>query len=140
MRLWRDGLHEICKLVHLEATEVPAVPEGDESNRPLNEFILRAATADGLEDITRIHKDGFTEKPLVHYCSPLCGKYLEDHWEWTRKNYVGFLEQPQKSAVHVIETSRESDGEVIWKPAGLAIWNVAALTKSNDKGILKSLP
>ena len=115
------------------------MPGEGESNLLLNHFTLRTATKDDLDDITRIHVDGFTEEPATHYCCPFRDQYPEDYWKWTRKEYVDYLEQPEKYLVHVIEAPSASDGKVAAKPAGLAVWNLAVLIKANDPGALKSL-
>ncbi|KAF8852528.1 hypothetical protein BDZ45DRAFT_678317 [Acephala macrosclerotiorum] len=91
------------------------------------DFTLRTATKEDLDNITRIHIEGFTEEPQVHYCYPLRHRYPEDHWKWIRKEYENYLEQPQKYAVHVLETPSEVDGSIV-KPVGHAVWNVAVLT------------
>jgi len=102
-------------------------------------FTIRPATKNDLDDITRIHIEGFTEEPQVHYCYPLRHQYPEDHWKWTRKEYEDFLEQPHKFVVHVLEAPSESDGSVLLKPVGHAVWNIAVLTKAIGTSILNSL-
>ncbi len=116
------------------------MPAEGEPNHLLNQFTLRAATEDDLDDLTRIHVDGFTEEPAVDYCYPLRDQYPQDYWTWTRKEYASYLEQPQKYFVHVIEAPSNSDSKAAAKPAGLAVWNLAVLVQSNDPGTLKSLP
>ena len=102
-------------------------------------FILRPATVNDLDDLARIHIEGFTEEPQVIYCYPYRFQYPEDHWKWTRKEYQNYLEQPTKYLVHVVVVPIESDGSVIWKPVGLAVWNIAVLTKPTRPGIFKFL-
>ena len=112
---------------------------GGGSSLSQRSFTLRGATKDDLDDITRIHIEGFTEEPQVHYCYPLRHQYPEDHWKWTRKEYENYLEQPQKYVVHVLEALSEADGSIVVKPVGHAVWNVAVLTEAIGMGTLKSL-
>jgi hypothetical protein len=102
-------------------------------------FTLRLAKEEDLDDITRIHIEGFTEEPQVHYCYPFRFKYPEEHWKWTRKEYEGYLAQPSKFAVYVLEAPVESDDCVVLKPVGHAVWNLAVLTKAIATGTFKSL-
>lgn len=98
-------------------------------------FTLRPTTRNDLDDITRIHIEGFTKEPQVLYCYPFRFQYPEDHWKWTRKEYENYLEQPDKYVIHVIETTLETgDGSVVIKPVGLAVWNVSVLTKATGTG------
>ncbi|KAI4598073.1 hypothetical protein KJ359_003882 [Pestalotiopsis sp. 9143b] len=83
---------------------------------PTSSFTLRVATKKDLDDITRIHIEGFTEEPQVHYCFPLREKFPEEHWKWTRKEYENYLEQPDKYVVYVLESPVESDGTVVREP------------------------
>lgn len=100
------------------------------------EFSLRMATVNDLDDITRIHIAGFTEEPEVHYRYPLRQQYSEDHWQWTRKEYECYLKQPQKFVVHVLDVSSESGGSTVMKPVGLAIWIIDVKLKADVTGML----
>jgi hypothetical protein len=102
-------------------------------------FTLRTATKDDLDAITWIHIEGFTEEPRVHYCYPFRHQYPEDHWKWTRKEYENYLEQPQKYVVYVLEAPSEADGNIVYKPVGHAVWNIAVLTSALGMGTFKSL-
>lgn len=99
-------------------------------------FILRSATKDDLNDITRIHVEGFTEEPYDNYCFPYRDRYPEDYFKWTRFEYENYIEQPQKFLVHVLVGSAE------WgdRPIGLAVWNLAVLTPGIGQGKAPSLP
>lgn len=103
------------------------------------DLVLRAATRDDLDDITRIVQAGFPDDPEVNYRFPHREQYPADYMEWTRKEYENYLDQPKKFVVHLIEAPSESDGEVVMKPAALAVWDIAVLTKSNDTGIFMFL-
>ncbi|KAJ5611891.1 Acyl-CoA N-acyltransferases (Nat) [Penicillium herquei] len=91
-------------------------------------YKTRVATKSDLDEITRIHIEGFTEEPQVHYCYPLRHQFPEDHWKWTRKEYENYLLQPEKFVVYVLEAPCESKGGVVYKPIGHAVWNMAVLT------------
>jgi len=93
-----------------------------------SEFALRAATEQDLEDITRVHVEGFTEEPYVHYCFPLRDEYLEDYWEWTKREYLDYLQQPEKYLVHVLKSG--TDDAAAAKPVGVAVWNLAVLSNA----------
>ncbi|KAK4207236.1 acyl-CoA N-acyltransferase [Rhypophila decipiens] len=95
-------------------------------------FTLRDATEKDLDDITRVHVEGFTEEPQVLYCYPWRHKYPEDHWNWTKREYAEYLQQPSKYVVHVIKASvpDQASGLGVTKPFGIAVWNIAVLTKS----------
>lgn len=102
-------------------------------------FTLRATTKNDPDDITQIHVEGFTEEPQVHYCYPLWDQRPEDHWKWSRREYNNYLEQSQKFIVYVLEAPSESDGSVVTKPIGRAVWNVAVMTEAIRMGTLRSL-
>ncbi|GJC77406.1 acetyltransferase [Colletotrichum liriopes] len=103
---------------------------GGGSTFPQHGFTLREAKESDLDDMTRIHIEGFTEEPQVHYCFPLRKQYPTDHWRWTRKEYQNYLEQPEKYLVHLLEATTESNDKVVTRPTGLAVWNLAVLTKA----------
>jgi hypothetical protein len=110
--------------------------DGGDSTRFQHGFCLRPATESDLDDITRIHIEGFTEEPYEHYCYPWREEYPEDYWRWTREEYERYLKQPHKYVVHVLDAASEADGAVNIKPAGVAIWNIAVLAKALSPGIL----
>ena len=99
-------------------------------------FTTRPATKDDLDDLTRIHIEGFTEEPQIHYRYPFRHQYPEDHWKWTRKEYENYLEQPQKYVVYVAEALRYVHGSIAVNPIGHAVWNVAVLTEAAKGGKL----
>ena len=104
-----------------------------------NGLVLRAATSDDLDSLTRIVQVGFPDDPEVNYRFPKREQYPEDYYEWTRKEYQGYLGQPKTYVVHLIEIADESDGKVVMKPAALAVWDIAVLTQANGSGTSKSL-
>ncbi|EHK99902.1 Acyl-CoA N-acyltransferases (Nat) [Glarea lozoyensis ATCC 20868] len=91
-------------------------------------FTLRTASKEDLDAITRIHIEGFTEEPQVHYCYPYRHEFPEDHWKWTRKEYENYLAQPEKYVVYLLEDAVEVDGNTVCTPVGHAVWNLAVLT------------
>ena len=115
------------------------MPAEIESNLLSKNFALRTATKDDLDDITQIHVIGFDDEPATDYCCPFRDQYPEDYRKWTRKEYVNYLNQPEKYLVHVIETPSACDDKVAAKPAGFAVWNLAVLVEANDPGTLRSL-
>lgn len=98
-------------------------------------YTLISVTFHALNEIARIHVEGFTEEPQVHYCYQLRHQFPDDHWKWTRRENEDFLEQPEKFEVHVLEAPSEIDGDVVHKPVGHAVWNIAVLTKAMEEGI-----
>ena len=115
------------------------MPEENGANRLHNNFQLYAATKDDLDDLTRIHRDGFIEEPQVHYCYPLRGEYPKDYWRWTREEYNIYLEHPYKYKAHVLEAPDEFDGRIVMKPVGLAAWDLGAMVQTPNTGTLNSL-
>lgn len=107
---------------------------GGGSRLPPQGLIMRLATKDDLDDIARIHIEGFTEEPQVHYCYPFRHQHPENHWKWTRKEYKNFMEQPHKYQVHVAEASNDNNGSIAVKTIGHAVWNVAVLTEAVGEG------
>lgn len=87
-----------------------------------------------LDDVTRIIVAGSTEEPEVHYRYPLRDQYPEDYWNWTKKEYEGYLEQPDKFVLHILSVPVASDGKVTMVPVGLAVWDIAVMTKANGTG------
>lgn len=102
-----------------------------------NGLILRAATEDDLDAITRIHREGFVGEPAVNYMYPSRDRYPNDFREWTRKEYAHYLKQSKKWLLQVIDAPVETDGQIAMKPAGLAVWDIAIATKDDDAGILE---
>lgn len=101
-------------------------------------FALRPATDGDLDDITRIHIEGFTEEPYTLYCYPLRNEHPEDHWKWTRQEYENYVKQPEKYIVYMLISANEAGNVTIVKPAGVAVWNLAVLTKALDAGKIVS--
>ncbi|KAL3489019.1 hypothetical protein BJX62DRAFT_210413 [Aspergillus germanicus] len=97
-------------------------------------FSFRVATKADLDELARVHIEGFTEEPQVHYCYPLRHEYPEDHWKWTRREYEDFLAQPQKYLVHVLEATAAANGRrsTTRTIAGHAVWNLEPLTAAID--------
>ena len=115
------------------------MPEEGESNLLRGRLTVRTATKHDLDDLIRIHVDGFTDEPATIYCYPFRDQYPGDYRDWTEKQYANYLEQREKYLVHVVETRSKSGSKVTAKPAGLAVWNLAVVIKDNGKGTLKSL-
>ncbi|KAK3990768.1 hypothetical protein QBC44DRAFT_394083 [Cladorrhinum sp. PSN332] len=91
------------------------------------DFVLREATNADLDYMTHIHVKGFTEEPYEHYCFPLRNEFPDDYWRWTKQSCQDFLDQPEKYLIHILEAPNPVGGKV---PAGVAVWNLAALTKA----------
>lgn len=102
--------------------EPPPLPSGCE-------LCLREATLDDLDDLVEIVRVGFPDDPEVGYRFPHRDRYPQDYVKWTRREYEGYLAQPGKFVVRVIEST---------KPIALAVWDIAVLTKSNNSGLSMS--
>lgn len=100
----------------------------------LQDFTLRDATKSDLDDITRIHVEGFEEEPLVKYCYPLRHQYPDDYWKWTRKEYENYIDQPQKYRVHVVDDAHQSNDRSALKVMGLAVWDISVTTEAIGAG------
>lgn len=100
-----------------------------------NGLALRAALEADLDDITRIHRDGFVEEPAINYMFPFRDQHADDFWTCTREEYEHYLKQPDKWRLQVVEAPVYVDGEIIMRVAGLAVWDLAVNTKDDDTGI-----
>ncbi len=112
---------------------------GNQSQQPWlhDELALRNATEADLDDIVRIVQAGFPDDPEVGYRFPLRDEYPEDYWKWTRIEYRGYIQQPNKFVVHLVEAPVMShDGKVVMRPAAVAVWDVAVLTEDKKAGML----
>ncbi|KAF3025623.1 hypothetical protein E8E14_012994 [Neopestalotiopsis sp. 37M] len=76
-----------------------------------NSIIVKVATIDDLDDLTKIAQAGFPDDPEFDYRFPRRRKYPEDNWLWTRKEYEGYLNQPDKYAVLLATLPANESGE-----------------------------
>ncbi|KAK7414947.1 hypothetical protein QQX98_006272 [Neonectria punicea] len=101
-------------------------------------YTLRKANKGDLDDITRIHVEGFVQEPMDNYCYPLRFKYYEDHFKWMRTEYEYYLDNSHKYVVHVAEAPEQPDGGDKGKqPMALAVWNTAVVAGAPtlDRGL-----
>lgn len=78
-------------------------------------YSLRKVTKADLNAITQIHINGFADEPMDNYCYPHRFQYMHEHFEWIRKEYNFYLDNPQRYAVHVVETdSGETKAVAVW--------------------------
>lgn len=102
--------------------------------RQLQDFVMRDARKDDLDDVTRIHVEGFEVEPLDNYCYPLRDEFPEDYWKWTKKDYENYLDQPHKYKVHVLEGAHNNDAGDKVKLMGLAVWDISVTTERSGAG------
>lgn len=100
-----------------------------------NSLILRKATKADLDDITRVAQAGFPDDPEFNYRFPHRDKWPEDSWKWTRREYEGYIEQPEKFAVLVVTASVATNGKAADRPIALAVWDLAVLTEPTGGGL-----
>jgi len=103
-----------------------------EPRRPL---AMRQATKADLDAIVRIVKDGFPDDPGCDYKFPNRDQYPEDFEKWTRLEYGGYIDQPEKFASFVV-TATEND--LVDEPIAIGVWDIAVGTKSKGGGTLAS--
>jgi hypothetical protein len=101
------------------------MPDATDSLRSAEGFTLRKANEEDLDIITQIVKVSFAREPEQNYRFPHRDKYPEDYRIWTRKEYQGYLEQPEKFVFHVVEASVKSNVTVKRQPIALSVWDVA---------------
>jgi hypothetical protein len=114
-----------------------------------NSIIVKVATIDDLDDLTKIAQAGFPDDPEFDYRFPRRRKYPEDNWLWTRKEYEGYLNQPDKYAVLLAtlpaNESGEQNGDHQQGPdlnrsqpisVALAVWDTAVTIDSQVGGLL----
>ena len=107
------------------------MPEVKKSEQPLrlnSDFTIRNATTNDLDEIVDIVQAGYPYDPEVEYRSIL--RYKDPEARWTRREFQGYIEQPEKFVVHLVMAS---------KPIALAGWDIAVLTKPNRAGIIQPL-
>lgn len=113
-------------------------------------FALRAATKADLDAITSVVRDSFPDDPGCDYKFPRRREYADDFWKWTRREYEGYLDQPEKFAVLVVAASNGNgggDGDdggigghgVADKPIAVGVWDIAVETKPVGGGMHLSL-
>jgi hypothetical protein len=95
------------------------------------QFVIRKGTMNDLDAITRVVQLGFPDDPEFNYRFPYRLEYPEEHWKWTRREFEGYLCQPEKYAVLVAATSDTDD-----KPIAVSVWDTAVETKPTGGGIL----
>ncbi|OTB09305.1 hypothetical protein M426DRAFT_315877 [Hypoxylon sp. CI-4A] len=95
---------------------------------------MRAATKADLDAITWIVVGGFPDDPGCNYKFPYRTEYPDDFRKWTRLEYEGYLNQPDKYASLVTTAPVLAEGRVIQKPIAIGIWDVSAC---KDRGIDK---
>ena len=99
---------------------------------PIN---VRAADKHDLDAIVGIVKAGFPDDPGCDYKYPYRGKYPEDFWEWTRREYEEYIDQPDKFAVLVATQPVAADASgsaadlsrplQLDRPIAYAVWDIA---------------
>ncbi|ETS79398.1 hypothetical protein PFICI_09251 [Pestalotiopsis fici W106-1] len=119
------------------------------SDEPASHIVVRVATMEDLDDLTKIAQAGFPDDPEFDYRFPHRQKYPDDHWRWTRREYEGYLNQPDKYAVLLatLPTNQKSDEyndehkqerelNRSWPVSvALAVWDMAVTTESQVSGL-----
>ncbi|KAK7428008.1 hypothetical protein QQZ08_005439 [Neonectria magnoliae] len=101
-------------------------------------YTLRRANKGDLDDITRIHIEGFVQEPMDNYCYPMRFKYYEDHFKWMRTEYEYYLDNSYKYVVHAAEAPKQPDGgDKDKQPMALAVRNIAVVAGAPplDRGL-----
>ncbi len=95
-------------------------------------YSLRKANENDLDDITKIHIEGFVEEPMDNYCYPYRFDHTEDHFRWMKEEYQYYLDNPEKFALHVAEAPEQPGGAegARPKPMAIAVWNTNVLAKA----------
>ena len=93
------------------------MPDDNGPTSAHREFTLLAVTLDYFDAINKVHIDRLMEDPQVHYYFLYRHEYPEDHWKWTKEEYIGHLVQSQEYIVHLTVQSSESNNKI----AGLAM-------------------
>lgn len=114
----------------------PEPPSG-----PIN---VRAADKQDLDAITGIVKAGFPDDPGCDYKYPYRDKYPDDFWEWTRREYEEYINQPDKFAVLVATQPVAADASgsaadqgpslQLDRPIAYAVWDMAVDKESTGGG------
>lgn len=117
-----------------------------------NSIVVKVATIDDLDELTKIAQAGFPDDPEFDYRFPYRQNYPEDNWSYTREEYEGYLNQPDKYAVLLAtlpaanQKSDEQNGDHKQDPeldrsqpisVALAVWDLAVTIESQvgDLGI-----
>ncbi|KAK3381815.1 hypothetical protein B0H63DRAFT_524498 [Podospora didyma] len=101
-------------------------------------FKLRATTEKDLGAITVIHIEGLIEDPQDMYCLPGRDEHVGEHWKWAREEYWGYVQQPDRYYVFVLEEGASAGvgagagAGTAANPTivGFAVWDVAVLTNN----------
>lgn len=116
-----------------------------------NSIVVKVATIDDLDELTKIAQAGFPDDPEFDYRFPYRQNYPEDNWSYTREEYEGYLNQPDKYAVLLAtlpaanQKSDEQNGDHKQDPeldrsqpisVALAVWDLAVTIESQVGGLL----
>jgi hypothetical protein len=107
---------------------LPAVANG-------SGLIVRRASKADLDDIAKVAQAGFPDDPEFNYRFPYRHKYPEDNWKWTRREYEGYIDQPEKFAVLVVTVTVSESDKAVERPIALAVWDMAVLTEPTGGGL-----
>ncbi|KAK4649347.1 uncharacterized protein QC761_118050 [Podospora bellae-mahoneyi] len=92
-------------------------------------LVMRKATKNDLDAITRVIQAGFPDDPGCNYKFPYRDKYPEDFWKYTRRQYEEYLEQPEKFAFNVVTVTNEEAG-LDDLPIAIGVWDIAVHIKA----------
>jgi hypothetical protein len=102
------------------------------------------ATLRDLDDVTKLAQAGFPDDPEFDYRFPKRHEFPEDNWEWTKREYEGYLNQPDKYAVLLATLPTVCQGHDVERtrptPIALAVWDVSVTTESKGGGLSSFLP
>ncbi len=94
-------------------------------------LVIRLAKPADLDSLTRIAQAGFPDDPEWNYRFPYRREYPDDNWKWTRREYEGYLRQPEKFIVLVATIGTSGSCE----PIALAVWDTLVTTAPNAGGM-----
>ncbi|KAI0597492.1 acyl-CoA N-acyltransferase [Biscogniauxia sp. FL1348] len=97
----------------------------------------REATEDDLDAITEIVQNGFPDDPGCNYKYPYRDRNQTDFLIWTKQEYKGYINQPEKYRVLVVTAPHCIEDAVVQKPIAVGVWDMAVEIKSkvSDHGI-----
>lgn len=110
---------------------------------------IRPAEKHDLDAITDIVRAGFPDDPGCDYKYPYRSKYSADFWEWTRKEYEEYIDQPDKFAVLVAThpVAADASGSAadqsqadLDRPIAYAVWDISVDTERAGGGETARLP
>lgn len=106
-------------------------PHAPQSPAPQSHFERRSAIRSDIDDIFEVVQAGFPDDPEVNYRFPNRSQYPDQYADWTKTEYIGYLNQPKKFEIQVIEAlDRYGSRSVV----ALAVWDKAVLTPAADIG------